>query len=43
MENALLKSESTADTMAVGLKNHWVFGNVSDSQSTVFLTKNRSI
>lgn len=43
MENAPLKSESTEDTMAVGLKNHWIFGNVSDSQGTVLLTKNRSI
>lgn len=43
MENAFLKFESTVGTMAVGLKNDRVFGNLSDSQGTVFLTKNRSI
>jgi hypothetical protein len=28
MQNAFLKSETDAGTMAVGLKSDWIFGNV---------------
>ena len=30
MGDTFLDFESTADTLAVGLKSDWVFGNVSD-------------